>query len=62
MAVLQQTAFCSRVFEMLSHSVWEKKEEEKLSQDDPILGFYNPLSSSLRGLWRIFSAHNDSLV
>lgn len=61
MAVLQQAAFCSWVFEMLSHSVWEKKKE-KLSQDDPILGFYNPLSSSLRGLWRIFSAHNDSLV
>lgn len=62
MAILYQTAFCTLVFELLSHSAWKKKRKKKLSQDDPILGFYNPLSSSLQGLGRIFSAHDDSLV
>lgn len=61
MAILQQTAFCTWVFELLSYSAWKKKKK-KLSQDDPILGFYNPPSSSLQGLRRIFSAHDDSLV
>lgn len=55
--ILQQTAFCTWVFECYPILLGEKK---KLSQDDPILGFYHPLSSSLQGPYRIFSACNDS--
>ena len=59
MAVLQQTARCIFVFEMLSHSTTKKKKKKRLSQDDPILGFYDPLTSSLQELWCIILAHDD---